>query len=117
MSTRFLKYQFRVRDQFTVVSGVPAPLAAISQKISIVNIEADSANTGTVYIGESDVSSTKCVSLKAGQSMEISPEGKVNDGDFPYIDLNEVWATGSVSGDKINVSFLLQVVEAQLAPA
>lgn len=114
MATRFIKYQLRTRSQGTVVAGVGAPIAAISQKISWAIIEADSANTGTVYLGESDVAVDKCISLIAGQSLEISLEGNRNDKDIPYIDLNEIYFTGSDTGDKINVSFILQIREDQL---
>jgi hypothetical protein len=114
MSTRFIKYNFRVRSQYTVVAGVAAPLSAISQKVSWVLIEADTGNSGTVYIGEDDVAANKCMTLAAGQSLEISLEGNRADKDLPYLDLTEIWADGTVSGDKINVSFLLQLREDQL---
>lgn len=114
MSTRFLKYSFRAKSQGTVVSGVAVPVAAVSQKISWVLIEADTANTGTVYIGESDVAAAKCLTLAPGQSLEISLDGNRADKDLPYIDLSEIYFDGTVTGDKINVAFILQLREDQL---
>jgi len=116
MSVRFNKYKYTARSEVTVISGTPVPLAAIAQRVVSVIVQARPTNTGIVYLGESDVALAKSAKLLAGQSMTISLDTNLADEDFTYIDLNDLYIGGTVTGDKVDVQFLQLIAEQQNAP-
>ncbi|MGH8743847.1 MAG: hypothetical protein ACREUY_06160 [Burkholderiales bacterium] len=68
-----------------------------------VVIQALSTNSGSIYIGGSDVDSTHAILLAAGASLTLeAPAGKVD----PFIDLTAVYYDGATTADKINVFYL-----------
>lgn len=91
--------------QVTVTtSGTEVRLvAAAVQQVVKIYLSAPAANTGTIYIGDSDVSTSRGIALIKGETMEISaPQGE-------YLDIHNIWADAATSGDKVNVAYLVKV--------
>lgn len=77
---------------------------------SSVYFEADSANTGYIYIGLSTVSSTVYIArLSAGQSFAITADG-VGSGNLRVggqgIQLSAIYIDSSVSGEKVQMTYM-----------
>ena len=90
-------------------------LAGTRQQISTTQIiaykilfVADTGNAGTIYIGDSTVSSTNGMALavvnSAGQSFEAVPPTETSGGNAK-VDLSNFYFDGSSSGDKVRVFY------------
>jgi hypothetical protein len=80
------------------------PLTANNIRAVAVTLTAERSNTGYVYVGDSEVSSTNYgFDLMAGDSYTISPT------DFglakAHISLEDIWLDVSVSGDGVSILF------------
>lgn len=74
-----------------------------------VIIQADPDNVGNVYVGDSTVSATKCFKLKPSAVLEINADDSSADEDTVVVDLKDIFVTGSITGDKVNVIFCDEV--------
>ncbi len=78
-------------------------------QVTSVYFEALSTNTGVIYIGDSTVTSTKYMTrLAVSAGFNLSAGG--NFGGFgAEINLSTLYIDSSVSGDKVQVTFLTRV--------
>ena len=90
-------------------AGTQVPLRTNNIRAVAVTLTAERSNTGYVYVGDSEVSSTNYgFDLMAGDSYTISP---VEFGlATAHISLKDIWLDVSVSGDGVSVLFW-EVVE------
>lgn len=72
-------------------AGTQVPLTSTSTGIHTVVVKAKSANTGVIYIGNSDVDSSSGLPLAAGEALTIT----INN-------LNKVYIDASVNGEGVN---------------
>lgn len=90
--------------QITVTtSGTEVRLVAADvQKVIAIYLSAPAANTGTVYIGDADVSVNRGVAIIKGTTQVINAP----DGDF--LDIRNIWVDAATNGDKLNVAYLIK---------
>lgn len=77
-------------------------------KVASIMIKAETSNTGIVYVGDDQVSSsTYGIDLSAGDTVELTSD------DLGWADakilLREVWLDVSVSGDGVSVTYFERV--------
>lgn len=76
--------------------------AAVENVISII-LSVPAANTGNIYIGDINVSTTRGVEIVKGTTLIIdAPEGQI-------IDIYNMYFDAATTGDKLNVSYLVKV--------
>lgn len=78
-----------------------------------VYFEADSANTGVIYIGNSTVSSTSYFARLTIPSTSSSPNWSITGADggrvgSTGIQLSDIWVDSSVSGEKVHVTYIYE---------
>lgn len=83
-------------------AGTRVRLSSSDVFASEVEVFAKSANTGIIYLGGSDVSSTVGRPLDAGESFAIAKLGDI-DG---RINLKNVWIDSSVNGEGVIVTYI-----------
>lgn len=72
-------------------------------KVVKIYISCPATNTGSIYVGDSSVSTTRGIEVPKGTTLVLCED---NGG---YIDLQEIWVDAASSGDKFNVSYLQKV--------
>lgn len=77
-------------------------LAAPVANIVAVYVSAPAANTGSVYIGDANVSTTRGIEVPKGTTLKLEAVDN-------QLDVFEMWADVATSGDKLNVSYLQKV--------
>lgn len=87
-------------------AGTPERLIGASLEVKSAIILADPTNQGNVYLGESDVTGSKCVLLEPGKALEITPEDSLADEDGVVIDLNDIFIDAANNGDGVFISYL-----------
>lgn len=88
-------------------AGTRVQVSSASQPVISVYVEALKSNTGVIYLGVSDVSSTKYIAaLAAGQGFGISTDARGRLGG--ELQLSTLWADSSVNGDKLQVTYLVR---------
>jgi hypothetical protein len=98
MSVKLVTYpQVTVATAGTEQRVVSAPV----DKALKLFITAPAANTGSVFIGDSSVSSTRGITVIKGTTLELSLEGE-------YIDVHNIWADVATNGDKLDVAVLVR---------
>ncbi len=84
-------------------AGTRVVLSATTLWCNSIIVQADTANTGYVYIGDSSVASTNGIALAAGESYSITIS--VN-GRNDEIDLGLLYADTSVNSNKVRVAVI-----------
>ena len=86
------------------IAGTRERLTASAFKTPMVDFQAESTNTGRIYIGHNQVSSTDCMAdLGAGDSLSLIAS---NYGDATAVwDLSEFWIDSSISTDGVFVGY------------
>lgn len=85
-------------------SGTQLPLtgAAVENVVAIF-LSVPAANTGSIFVGDEDVSTTRGIELPKGSNLRIdAPEGQ-------YLDIFNMYFDAATTGDKLNVSYLVKV--------
>lgn len=95
-----------VNKKVVLAAGTRERLVAAPLEVKALVIQADPLNTGNIYLGESDVTATKCVLLEEGRGIEITPEDTFSDEDFVVIDLYDIWIDAETSGDGVYISYI-----------
>jgi hypothetical protein len=93
-------------NKTVTTAGTRVALAAATQRVRSLMIQAESTNTGVIYIGDITVSSTvKGATLTAGNSLTIEAPvmGQAGADD---LDLASIYIDSSVNGDKVSVLFI-----------
>jgi len=98
---------FKTLPRVTVATaGVPVPLSAVPFFVLQCTVQFDGSNTGDAYIGESDVTPTKCLVLNGSTPvLSFEAEDTAADEDNVGIDLNKVYVDGSVNGTSVFVAY------------
>lgn len=77
--------------------------AADVEKVVAVFLSVPAANTGSIFVGDSNVSTTRGIELAKGTNLRIdAPEGQ-------FLDIYNMWFDAATTGDKLNVSYLVKV--------
>lgn len=91
------------------VAGTAVPLDAATptaRAASSVLIQAEFGNTGTIYIGDSTVTTTTGFALCPGDSMEISGDNRTFGQDEVIV--NDLFVNADSAGDKVRVGFFVK---------
>jgi len=88
----------------TISSGGTAEaLSDTSLPLSSLSIQAAPSNTGTIYIGDSSVTTSSGFGcLAAKDSTEISVESLFKTGEF---DLKDIYVISATTGDKVRIAY------------
>lgn len=84
-------------------AGTAQPLSATSLPVNSIIVQAATANTGNVFIGDSTVSATNGITLIPGEtySITITAMGRTDE-----IDTATVYVDAATNGDKVRVSVI-----------
>lgn len=80
-----------------------------------VYFEADAANTGYIYIGLSDVSSTSYLSRLTIPTSASSPSWSISSASnggrigATGIQLSNLWVDSSVNGEKVHITYVYEI--------
>lgn len=102
-------------SRITTLAQVNLTSAGTAQQIStstipaeVVVISAPSANSGSIYIGDSNVASNRYLAvLSPGQRMSI--EAGNESGGTDMLDLAEIYFDGDTTNDDIQVGYIARV--------
>lgn len=85
-------------------SGTEQPLVAANVSgVVAIYLSAPAANTGTMYVGDSTVSTTVGIPIIKGTTERIfAPEGQI-------LDIKNMYVDAATDGDKLNVAYLKKV--------
>jgi hypothetical protein len=92
--------------QITIASAATRQQVSSSAiAVSTVIFSAPSANTGDIYVGDSNTSATRCVIVPKGTTISITADmfGKPGGSDLL---LSDLYVDAATSNDKVNVSYL-----------
>lgn len=87
-----------------VASGTELRLTTTDvEKVVAIFLSAPAANTGTIYVGDSNVSTTRGMAIIKGTSPLpiFAPEGQ-------FLDIYNMWFDAATSGDSLLVSYLVK---------
>jgi hypothetical protein len=103
-----LTLQLKVLSDVAVATaGVPVPLSGTSLLVRQAVIQYDGGNTGDIFVGESDVTQTKCLVLNStSPSLALEAEDTVADEDNVFFDLADVYIDAANNGDKVKVAYV-----------
>ena len=76
-------------------AGTRVQLSSVSYLIHSITIKAKSGNTGSIYVGASDVISTNGFILAAGEGISLDVDN-----------LNDIWLDSSVNGEGVSYFFV-----------
>ena len=87
-----------------VASGTELRLTAADvQGVVSIILSAPAANTGTIYVGDANVSTTRGIAIIKGTTQVINaPDGQ-------FLDIYNMWFDAATSGDDLLVSYLVKV--------
>lgn len=90
--------------QITVTTaGTSKPLSTTSLAAMEIYVSAPSGNTGSVFVGDSTVSSTRGIEIPKGTTQKLCIEMGRN------MDLKDWYVDAATSGDKLNVVFIKNI--------
>jgi hypothetical protein len=86
-------------------AGTRVQLSATSITTTEITITGDTANSGTIYVGDSNVSSTRYMyALAAGETVAImAPSIRGNQEDY---DLSDFWVDASENTQKAQIAYV-----------
>lgn len=92
-------------------AGTRVQLTTSTIHAPIIYFEGLKTNTGYIYVGLSDVSSTQYITcLSAGEGLTLSPDGVGNVRPVSgEINLSSIWFDSSVSGEKVMITYIQRV--------
>ena len=85
---------FVASEKTVSTAGTSEPLSSTSQRVKSLTLIAKAGNTGQVYVGGSDVSSTTNDGLAAGESLSIPA--------ISWLDLSNVYIDVDTNGEGID---------------
>lgn len=78
-------------------AGTAQPLSATSIEAYGVTIKALADNTGDIYVGDSNVSSTNGFVLDAGEELTLKPGG--------WVELNQIYIDAGTTDDGVSAIY------------
>lgn len=112
-----IKNRLKVYEQIEAPSPVAQDLATAlglaagsnERRAQNVILRAHPDNSDPIYIGESDVTGTKCYPLNPGDPLEINAEDSGADEDVVFVELADIFILGNgVAGQKLIVASLVE---------
>lgn len=87
-----------------VTSGTELRLVAANvDKVIAIILSVPAANTGSIYVGDINVSTTRGIEIPKGTTIQINaPQGD-------FLDIYNMYFDAATNGDKLNVSYLVRV--------
>jgi hypothetical protein len=85
-------------------AGTQVALAAAGTMARSCSIQANSSNTGNIFVGGDDVNSTNGVVLEPGQAIELEPPTDAG-GMHMDMDLGEIYIDSAVNGEAVRVIY------------
>lgn len=90
--------------QMTIdTAGTQEQVSTSDIPISTLIVSAPAANTGAIYVGDSDVASTRGIEVAKGTTVSISADFSGTGEEFV---LSDFWIDAATNGDKANVSYV-----------
>jgi len=96
--------QLTTLEPEVTITAVAAALSSSNILAQSIILVADSTNTGTAYIGGSDVNADNGIPLAAGGSLVLSDDKGHSNLD---IDLNEIYVIGTAN-DLLRVNYIVR---------
>lgn len=87
-----------------VTSGVRQRVTTQEIPVTSITVQAASGNTGNIFVGDSNVSTTRGIELDAGQAWTqvADPTGRAGSEEFL---LSDIYLDAGTSGDKARVVY------------
>jgi hypothetical protein len=85
-------------------AGTRVQLTTTDTITSSVIIQAKNSNTGTIYVGDSTVSSTQGLELSPGESIAFTGDNR-NEGQADELVLSDIWLDSSVNGEGVQWAY------------
>lgn len=98
----------KVLKKAITTAGTKEQLTTADRPVPAVIIQALTANTGIIYVGDSEVSSTNGLELSAGDSITLENDDLGSSGSI--VSLRDIWLDASISGEGV-VAFYLERIE------
>lgn len=90
-----------------VTAGVRVQVDTEKRPLTSIIIQAANGNSGRLYVGDSTVSSTNGIELNAGESLEITGDGR-NDGQSDEVVLADLWIDASANAQIAKIAFFVK---------
>ena len=97
---------FATLNKTITTAGTRVQVSTTDLFVKQVTITGHAANTGHIYVGGSDVSSTVGLQLKVGAS-PLTIGGVQVSGRDDYINLKNMYVDASVNGEKVSLLYLV----------
>jgi hypothetical protein len=94
----------KVLSKTVATAGTREQLTTANLRVASVVIQASPSNTGIVYVGDNQVSSSVGIALNANSSITFSNDD-LGEGDAK-IALNKIWVDVSVGGEGVSILYL-----------
>jgi len=109
MSSAFQQFKIMATQPSLTLAGTPQRISSVDLWVTSCEIQAQFGNTGRCYIADSSANctSTKARALAAEASFTLV--GDMFSGRNVLFNLKEIWFDGVTTGNKLVVSYLLQV--------
>ena len=92
--------------QITVAtSGTEQQVSATATPITTLVVSAPATNTGAIYVGDSNVTTTRGIEVAKGTTVSISADMSGRAGGEELI-LSDFYIDAATNGDKANVSYI-----------
>lgn len=89
-------------------AGTRVPLSATQKIVISLQIQADPANAGVIYIGDSTVSSSsKGVALAAGNSQSIEMPSMGQAGSYEF-DLSQIYVDAANNNEDVHILYYVR---------
>lgn len=85
-------------------AGTPVQLNPADWQATSLLIQADPLNTGSIYVGDTTVSSSTGIALSAGQTLSITPDEIRAHSEG--IVMNDIWFDTATGGNAARITYL-----------
>lgn len=96
---------YNVTQVTVATAGTQVQVSTSNLPITTIVISAPAANTGVIYVGNSDVSATTGIEVAKGTSVSITADMSGRAGGEEFI-LSDFWIDAATDGDKANVLYI-----------
>lgn len=96
-------------DKTVTTAGTRVQVTTANLLVWCVSVQALSTNTGKIYLGDSNVSSTRCIAeLPPGGACIIEGYQMYQKGLLELLDISGFWIDSSANGDKVHLGYLIK---------
>ncbi len=87
-------------------AGTAQQITATVTEVEAVVINAGNSNSGVIFVGDSNVSSTRYAArLAAGERVSIDAGG-VGGGNSDFLDMSEIYIDGDTTNDDVYIGYI-----------